>query len=167
MYNMYNRLYGVLLMAAIFAVSMYVVGVVSCNCDYDTGFCKRYEFYGVQFSHFFFFTFLGFYFPSYFVLIQTGGVLWEVFEYYLEQNEEIAKHYFGGCLSEKPATQTFNPPYFYRVYRDIPKYKNPVDQLAGIDNSKTIIWHSSVAEIIPNVVGFLFGSFLNQYVKFK
>ena len=159
----YNSLNGLIYVFVFWALIMYIIGFTSCSCNFDTGLCNRYEFYGVQINHFLFYLFLGYYFPSYFYLTQGMGIIWEVFEYYLEQNEEFAKKYFGGCLSKKHENTTLNPPYFYKVYKDIPKYQNSVDRAFNIQNSTIITWHGSVAEIIPNILGFLVGAYLNKY----
>ena len=161
----YNSLKCLVYVFIIWSIIMYGIGFTSCSCKFDTGLCNRYEFYGVQFNHFLFYLFLGYFFPSYFYLTQIMGIIWEVFEYYLEQHEEFAKKYFGGCLSKKPENIPLNPPYFYKVYKDIPKYQNPIDKTFNIRNSTTITWHGSIAEIIPNILGFLVGAYIHKYLN--
>ena len=67
-----------------------------CLCkDIDTK-CTRNEFYGVQLNHFAFFIILGFLFPSYFYIIQLLGILFELFEYYLDKNNDFVIKYING-----------------------------------------------------------------------
>ena len=140
---------------------MLFYGKIICNCNKKTIYCNRYEFYGVQFNHFIFFLFLGFYFPSYFILIQLLGIIWEFLEYILDKNEILAMNYFGGCLSEKNNNK-LGKPYFYTVYKNIPKYQNPIDKYFEIENSTIHTWHGSIAEIMPNIFGFSLGLIFNK-----
>ena len=82
--KLYNSYKGLLLFTILFLLWAYTLGK-SCPHDKDTK-CTRYEFYGVQLNHFFLFLFLGYFFPSFFFTIQTMGILWELFEYYLDKN---------------------------------------------------------------------------------
>ena len=62
--------------------------------------CYRFEIFGVQPNHFYFFLPLGFFFPEYFFTIQIIGILWELFEYYIDVNPKLLNK-FGGCLDPK------------------------------------------------------------------
>ena len=53
--------------------------------------CLRYEIYGVQPNHFVLFAALGYKFPEYFYTLQLLGILWELFEYYIANNQQIKK----------------------------------------------------------------------------
>ena len=64
----------------------------------------------------------------------------------------------------KPNNVTNNDISNYTVYRNIPKYLNPIDKFFGIKNSTLHGWHGSVAEIVVNVLGFIIGYILNIIV---
>ena len=158
---LYNHPNGILFISILFILSMYYYGK-NCPCNELNTTCIRKEFYGVQLSHFIFFAFLGFVFPSYFFVIQCLGILFELFEYYLDKNNDFVIKYINGCLMKKPKHKKNNPVYNYSVYRNIPKYVNPIDKFFEIKNSTLHGWHGSVAEVILNIFGFLIGYFLNK-----
>ena len=123
--------------------------------------CYRFEIMGVQTNHLYFFIFLGYFFPEYFFTIQGLGVLWELFEMYLDHNERFASR-FGGCLSERDIT-IGNSWYNDRlVVAGEKKYLNPIDRLFGIKNSTVHSWHGSVAELFVNLIGFAIGAFFSR-----
>lgn len=164
MLNLYNNHNGIILVGILFLLAMYYLGK-KCSCtDINKTTCIRKEFYGVQLSHLYFFIILGFLFPSYFFTIQLYGALFEAFEYYLDKNDEIVKKYIGGCLMNKPNNVSNNDISNYTVYRNIPKYLNPIDKFFGIKNSTLHGWHGSVAEIVVNIIGFIIGYILNIIV---
>jgi len=160
---LYNHPNGILLISILFILSMYYYGK-GCPCNEIDTKCTRREFYGVQYNHFVFFIILGFVFPSYFFVIQFLGILFELFEYYLDKNNDFVIKYINGCLMKKPKHIKNNPVYNYSVYRNIPKYVNPIDKFFGIKNSTLHGWHGSVAEVILNILGFLIGYFLNKMI---
>jgi hypothetical protein len=94
------------------------------------------------------------------------GIAWEVFEHILEKYPILVTKYFGGCLSYPPRgyIEKNNPHYDYTVYRGIRKPLNYIDKLFNIKNSKLHGWHGSVAELIPNLLGFLVGYSINKYL---
>ena len=163
--NFYNKPRGILLVFLLFLIVMIITGI-DCPCKYKNARneCSRLEFYGVQYNHFIFFIFIGFMFPSYFFTWLILGILWEIFEYYLDKYPEIVFNYIGGCLSDSPKNfdHNNNHPYYYTVWKDIPKYLNPIDKYFNIQNSSKHGWHGSVAEIIPNIFGFAVGYLLNK-----
>lgn len=160
---LYNHPNGILFICILFILSMYYYGK-GCLCkDIDTK-CTRKEFYGVQLNHFVFFIILGFLFPSYFYIIQLLGILFELFEYYLDNNNDFVIKYINGCLMKKPLNVKNNHVYNYKVYRNIPKYLNPIDKFFGIKNSTIHGWHGSIAEIIVNIISFGIGYFLNKMI---
>jgi hypothetical protein len=53
--------------------------------------------------------------------------------------------------------------YFYTVYRGIEKPLNYIDKLFNVKNSTLHGWHGSVAELIPNLIGFLIGYTINRF----
>jgi hypothetical protein len=136
----------------------------ACSCSNKYNNCYRSEFFGVQLNHFVLFVFIGFFFPSYFFTFLFLGIAWEVYDYYLHFNTDFVFNYMGGCLGEKLDNNP-NPIYNYKVYRNIPKYMNPIDKFFGIKNSTIHGWHHSVAEIVPNILGFLLGRFLYSIVS--
>ena len=154
--------------------------------------CYRFEIFGVQPNHFYFFLPLGFFFPEYFFTIQIIGVLWELFEYYIDVNPKLLNK-FGGCLDPKMKYSEFagiigngtsgskgssnnkNNNYISFIskiydkwyYNNIvgsnhDKYVNPIDRLFGIKGSRKHGWHHSIAEIILNIFSFLLGSYLKS-----
>jgi len=138
----------------------------ACPCDnVEQSFCTRVEFYGVQYNHFVLFLLLGFTFPSYFYTFLILGILWELYEYILHLYPRLVYKQLGGCLMERPKNKHWNPPYFYYVYRDEPKYYNIIDRVFGIHNSTIYTWHHSIAEIIPNIIGFLLGKYIHHLVN--
>jgi ABC-type multidrug transport system permease subunit len=162
----YNNNNGVLLVSVIFIITMYLIAIL-CPCDRNTE-CMRNEFYGVQFNHLIFFIFVGFYFPSYFFTWQFLGILVELIEYWLDNNDNFVVKYVGGCLAEKPEDLTYNPIHNYIVYKGENKYLNPIDRYFGIENSKIHAWHGSIAEVVLNIFAFGIGYYLNKlYFKNK
>ena len=163
--KLYNSYKGLLLFTILFLLWAYTLGK-SCPCDEDTK-CTRYEFYGVQLNHFFLFLFLGYFFPSFFFTIQTMGILWELFEYYLDKNPYIVINHIGGCLMSPPKDYNHkdNSILNYVVYKGIKKPLNPIDKFFNIENSTIHAWHGSAAEIVPNILGFLFGYTLSSTFK--
>lgn len=141
--------------------------ITNCPCDETLKnkpfMCIRHEFYGVQFNHLYFFIILGLLFPTKFVIIMFLGIIWEIFEYFLDVYPEIVTKYMrGGCLSYKPPHVYTNEVDNYIVYRGIPKYVNPIDKAFGIKNSTIHGWHGSVAEIVVNVIGFGIGKIIHD-----
>jgi len=162
--NFYNNTKGVILVCIFFLLFMYYEGKTGCSCIKKTKDCYRTEILGVQYNHFYFFLFLGIAFPSYFWTFQVLGLLWELFEIVLDRNEEWAMKNFGGCFSEAPRENKENSIYNFKVYKGVDKYMNPIDKLFNIKNSKIHSWHGSIAEIIPNILGFILGILINKYI---
>ena len=162
--QLYNNKNGIIVFCIFFLVWAYFLGQ-SCPCTGNTK-CIRKEFYGVQLNHVSLFIIIGILFPSYFYTFQLLGILWELFEHILEKYPILVTKYFGGCLQYPPAgySEKNNPHYNYTVYRGINKPRNYVDKLFNIKNSKIHGWHGSVAELIPNLFGFLIGYSINKYI---
>lgn len=156
----YNNNKGVLVVSIIFMISMYMLALL-CPCDKDTR-CMRNEFYGVQYNHLYFFIFLGFCFPSYFITWQILGIIVELIEYWLDNNDEFVIKNIGGCLMEKPMGAGNNPISDFIVYKGEEKYLNPIDRYFGIENSKIHAWQGSIAEVVLNVFSFGIGYYLNK-----
>jgi hypothetical protein len=161
---LYNNKTGIIVFCAFFLIWAYFLGK-DCPCTGNTK-CIRKEFYGVQLNHLFLFIIIGMFFPSYFVTFQILGILWELFEHLLEKYPILVTKYFGGCLQYPPNgyIEKNNPRYHYTVYRGIKKPLNPIDEFFNIKNSTLHGWHGSVAELIPNVVGFIIGYYINKYI---
>lgn len=162
--KLYDNINGIVLVSLIFILWAINLGK-ECPCDKETEReCIRHEFYGVQFNHLIFFVFLGYVFPSYFYTWMIIGVLWEYLEYLLDKNPLLVVKYIGGCLNNAPSNYVHskNKLYNYFVFKGIPKYVNPIDKLFNIENSTLHGWHGSVAELIPNYVGFMCGYYLNK-----
>ena len=41
---------------------------------------------------------------------------------------------------------------------------NPIDKFFNIKNSKIHSWHGSIAEVVPNILGFILGIWINKYI---
>ena len=162
----YNNNNGIIVICILFLLQMYIAASGVCSCTKRTPYCNRHEILGVQFNHFFFFLFLGVFFPSYFWTFFILGVLWEFLEIMLDRNEEWTIKNIGGCLSDPPSNLR-NTIYNYKVYKGIDKYLNPIDRFFNIKNSTIHAWHGSIAEIVPNVIGFGIGILINKYLLFK
>ena len=160
----YNHKNGIIVFCILFLLWAFYLGR-NCPCSKNTK-CIRKEFYGVQLNHLTLFVILGIFFPSYFFTFQLLGILWELFEHLLETYPVLVTKYIGGCLQYPPPdyNDKNNPPYDYTVYRGIKKPLNYVDRLFKINNSTLHGWHGSVAELIPNLIGFLIGYCLNKYI---
>ena len=129
-----------------------------CPCDSTPSpFCYRLEFYGVQYIHFFLFAVLGMMYPDKFYEVQAIGVVIEIVEYFMDKHEEATKNLLGGCFHDNPTPGKKQHPAFFKVYRGESKYYNPIDKLFGIKNSTEHFYNGSVAELVPNVLGFLVG----------
>ena len=160
--NFYNNNKGVILTLIILNLIMIYYGKVICRCDRKSKYCYRKEILGVQYSHFIGFVLLGLFFPSYFWTFQIVGIIWELLEILMDKNEKYTLELVAGCLSEKPEDQANNTIYNFNVYKGTEKYINPIDRYFNIKNSKIHFWHGSVAEIIPNILGFGTGILLNK-----
>ena len=154
----YNSKNGLILIFFFFSISILLLGKL-CPCDNKVRFyCKRTEFYGGLYSHLLFFIFLGYYFPDYFYTLFLAGILWEIFEYFIDDNLILKKNF--GCLS-KSQKNIIKKKYYYNVYRnDQQKYNNFFDKLFKLKKSEIHMWHASLADIIMNVVGFGIGYFI-------
>ena len=162
--KLYNTLLGVILVILFFNIFMLFYAKKYCNCKITRSFCIRHEILGVQYSHLYFYIFLGFFFPSYFLTFQIVGILWELFEIYLDHNNVFTTKYLGGCLSKKPTNIQQQSILNYKVYKHNTKYLNPIDKLFNIKNSKHHFWHGSIAEIIANIIGFSIGFLINKSI---
>ncbi len=160
----YNKNIQLTIIGFLFIVWFFLLGK-NCPCGYKNinkrkG-CYRLEIFGVQTNHLYFFAFLGYFFSEYFYIIQSAGILWELFEMYLDKNEKFAFS-IGGCLAKKDYKLSKEWYYNYLVTEGKQKYVNPIDRLLGIKNSKKHGWHGSIAEIFVNLLGFSIGSYLNK-----
>ena len=162
--KLYNNSKGIIVVIVIFLWMLIFVGHYECPCNKPTTNCHRLEFYGMQFNHFFFFIFLGFCFPSYFFTLQFCGILFEIIEIYLDQYERFTIKYLGGCYSPNPYPDKPNPPYYYKVWRNEPKYLHPIDKAFQLKPSTIHSFNGSIAEIIPNILGFGVGWIINKFI---
>lgn len=160
--KIYNNINGVIIVLILFNVAMLYHGKYNCSCDVEHTKCVRHEILGVQYSHLYFFIFIGFFFPSYFWTFQIVGLLWEFFEIFLDRNESETIKYLDGCLSKKPKHIGEQSIYNFKVYKNVDKYLNPVDRFFNIKNSKIHFWHGSIAEVVLNVIAFFIGFGLNK-----
>jgi len=163
--KLYNHWNGIVLFVIGFMIWAYLLGrSCPCNKRLTRIGCLRHEVYGAQMNHLQLFIILGMIFPSYFFTLQGIGVLWELYEYTLDNNEDIVVNYIGGCLSTKPSwlNENVNPIHDHIVYKHQPKYVNPIDRLFNIENSRIHGWHGSVAEVGVNVFGFMIGYLINK-----
>ena len=144
---------------AFFIIWHYLHGL-ECPCDTETpNNCIRYEVFGVQPNHFLLFTLLGMFFPEKFWFYTIVGILWEVYEYFLQRNPRYIREVLGGCLTPQPEN-----PRPHVVYGGVPKYINPLDRWLGIPVDTDNTWHPSAAEAVLNVLGLLTGIFLRRLV---
>lgn len=158
---LYNNKKGIFLFIILFLLWSIVIGK-NCPCDKKSKYlCIRHEYYGVQMNHFILFIIIGFIFPSYFFTFMILGIIWELYEYILDHNEAIVNKYIGGCLSERPHN-SLSKNY---IFKGETKYLNPIDRFFNIQNSKNHMWHGSVAELVPNVGGFIIGYVINYIIN--
>jgi hypothetical protein len=162
---LYNSISGIVLFIFLFIGWTIQIGY-TCPCKGEgENICIRQEFYGIQLNHLMLFIIIGMIFPSYFFTFMLFGVLWEIYEFILDNNENIVNEYIGGCLSEKPKNfkhiNTLSDSYIFKG--DI-KYLNPIDKFFNIQNSRNHFWHGSVAELLPNIIGFSIGYLINSVV---
>lgn len=160
---LYNKNIHLSIIGVLFIIWCFLLGK-RCPCGYKNiskrkG-CYRLEIFGVQTNHLYFFAFFGYFFSEYFYIIQGAGILWELFEMYLDKNEKFAFS-IGGCLAKQDYNLSNAWYYNYLITEGKEKYLNPIDRLFGIKNSKKHGWHGSVAEIFVNLIGFGIGSYLN------
>ena len=140
---------------------------IDCPCSKkkkQTYQCYRLEYWGVQANHIYTFAFLGFFFPEYFYVIQTTGILWELFEYYVHKNNNVLKD-IGGCL-DPPSKKS----RYYKgslIVKGREKEYNIIDRLFNIKNSTQHGWHHSVAEVVVNIISFLVGSHLKKHITIQ
>ena len=160
--DLYNNINGVILVCICFLIIMYHRGKYQCGNKNTTN-CYRREILGVQYTHIYFFIFLGVSFPSFFWTFQTLGLLFELFEMILEKNEKWTIQNLGGRLSEQPKNIK-NSIYNFKVYKEMDKYVNPIDKFFNIKNSKLHFWHGSIAEVVSNIIGFIIGIGINKYI---
>ena len=161
--SIYNNKIGLLIILVATICLFYYVGQYECPCNKKhNSLCYRTEFYGMQFNHLFFFIFLGIMFPDYFIVIQIFGIAFELLEILLDHYQEFTIKYLGGCYSNNPDKTKPNPPYFYKVWKNEKKNLNPIDQLFNLQPSKLHSFNGSIAEIIPNIIGFGIGWFINK-----
>ena len=162
----YNKKIQLAIVGLLFILWCFFIAI-SCPCGYKNinkrSGCYRFEIFGVQTNHFYFFMFLGYFFSEYFYFIQIAGILWEIFENYLDKNEHLVFK-LGGCLAKKDYKLSQKWYYKYLVVEGKQKYMNPIDKLFGIENSKKHGWHGSIAEIIVNLIGFNIGSVLHKHL---
>ena len=157
-----KRLY-LFIVGVAFIISMMSFKYI-CPCDDNDKKerCYRFEIWGLQVNHLFFFMFLGFLFHEYFYLIQLSGIVWEIFEYYIKFNDWIL-NYMGGCFDKKTTKNTFLSQFY--VYKDNKKKMNPIDEFFNLDNSTKQWWHYSVAIIFVNILGFMIGKYMKKTLK--
>ena len=150
-----------LLLFGLLFIVFIVINKKNCPCNVPDeklkDVCYRYEVFGIQTNHIYLYMILGYLFPEFLITVHIAGILWELFEMYLDHNEEFATQLFGGCLKEDKTNNK------YIVGRGKEKYMNPIDKFFGIKNSKIHGWHGSVAEIIANIIGFEIGRQLYSY----
>lgn len=157
----YNNKYGIFLFIIIFLI--YILWIrYFCNCNKIGNYCYRKESFGIQLNHIILFIFFGLFFPSYFYTLIFLGILWEFFEYLIHINPFLFK-LLQGCMISNNNKNNKKNIYFYNVYKDEDKYMNIIDKVFNIQNSKTHLWHHSLAEIFINILSFIIGKLINNY----
>ena len=143
----------ILILIYIFAVFKLYLNTLICPCDNNRnkGYCYRYEICGILPTKFITRFILGYFFHEYYIFIIPTIILFELFEIYLDKNEDIVTKYIGGCLDKD--IYNINNIVGYKEE----KYLNTIDRLFGIVNSKKHIWHGSVAEIFYSLIFFSIG----------
>ena len=166
----YNNKNGIILVCFLF-ILWFIYICIFCPCNIKTiKKCTRFEIYGVQLNHLIFFIVIGIFFPSFFYTWMLLGIIWEIFEFILDLYPNIVIKYIGGCLSYPPKNikNNKNISKGVYIYRNQTKYMNPIDRFFGIKHSKIHGWNGSIAEVIPNILGFTIGSYINIYYnKYK
>lgn len=152
-----KKKYSILIFVGLFTL-WFLSFKKNCSCPAILGKkrgCYRYEVFGIQINHIYTFILLGYFYQNQFITIQTLGILWELFEYYIDKNPEMLKD-IGGCLDDYP----YKSPNIIRKNKQ--KYINPIDKFFKIKTSTIHGWHYSVVEIIINILSFYIGSYLKN-----
>ena len=90
-------------MVGILFIYFLIANRYNCPCNIPDSkikdVCYRYEVFGVQLNHLYFYIFLGYFFPEYFITLQGLGILWEIIEVYLDRNDDlVVKNNLGGLI---------------------------------------------------------------------
>ena len=157
----YNNKKGILLVFILFLIYILIVKY-NCNCVNPNKYCYRKESYGIQINHAIFFMFLGIFFPSYFYTFVLLGIIWEFFEYLIHIFPSLF-NLMQGCMINNNYPNIKQKKYLFFVYKDEEKPLNIIDSFFNIKNSKTHLWHHSIAEIIINIIFFIIGKSINKY----
>ena len=153
-----KKFYILILLYVFVIINLYLNKLI-CPCDNNRskGYCYRYEYKGILIRKYFTFFILGYFFYEYYLFIIPTIILWELFEIYLDKNENIVFK-FGGCLDK----DIYNKEYIVGYNEE--KYLNPIDKFFNIKNSKKHMWHGSIAEIIYGILFFIFG-YLTKFIS--
>jgi hypothetical protein len=154
-----NKIYILIILYIIALLKLYLNTII-CPCDnnINKGYCYRYEFYGILPTKFITRFILGYFFYEYYLFIIPTIILFEIFEMYLDKNDELVLKY-GGCLDK----DIYNKDYIVGYGEN--KYLNPIDRYFNINNSKKHIWHGSVAEIFASLLFFVIGYLTHLYIN--
>ena len=147
-----NKLYYLIIIFIIIFIQLYLYTII-CNCNNnnkDKGYCYRYEYKGVLISKILLLFILGLLFSEYYLIIFSIFILWDIFEMYLDYNDNIVLKY-GGCLDK----DIYNKEYIVGYNEE--KYLNSIDKFFNIKNSKKHMWHGSISEIIYGIIFFILG----------
>jgi len=147
-----NKIY-ILILLYIFAILKLYINTIICPCNNNKnkGYCYRYEICGILPTKFITKFILGYFFYEYYLFIIPTIILFELFEIYLDKNEELVLKYIGGCFD----IDKYNKDYLVGYNEN--KYLNTIDKIFDIKNSKKHIWHGSIAEIFYSLIFFLIG----------
>ena len=148
-----NKIYYLII---IIIIQLFLYTII-CNCkNNNKNYCFRYEYKGVLISKILLLFILGLFFSEYYLIIFTIFILWEIFEMYLDINDNIVLKY-GGCLDK----DIYNKEYIVGYNEE--KYLNSIDKFFNIKNSKKHMWHGSISEIIYGILFFILG-YLSKFI---
>lgn len=151
-----NKIYYLIIIFIIIFIQLLFYTII-CDCkNNNKNLCFRYEYKGILISKILLLFILGLFFSKYYLVIFIIFILWEIFEMYLDRNNNIVFKY-GGCLDK----DIYNKEYIVG-YNEI-KYLNFIDKFFNIKNSKKHMWHGSISEIIYGILFFILG-YLTKFI---
>ena len=94
-----NKIYYLIIVFIIIVIQISIYAII-CDCkNNNKNLCFRYEYKGVLISKILLLFLLGLFFSEYYFSIFAIFILWEIFEMYLDRNNNIVFKY-GGCLDK-------------------------------------------------------------------
>ncbi len=124
--NMLSNIQQIYLIGVVCAVIIILYGIYRCkNPDFKDPLNIRMEtenktisniFNGWAMSHFVFYATLGYFYPQHYIAIFIMGVIWELYEMFLQSEQPWYVKYIGNC---NVGTDQTTSPWWYGQYEDI------------------------------------------------